>query len=116
MNTKLINDSKTIDEANRILYKELFAPLQISENDIESLKSDGKEQYIICENKGHMVGVIVVVEKDSEAEILHAVVAPEYRGTGIGKMLWRKSIRSFEVKRIWRYLFIFKKFSFWILE
>jgi len=115
MNIKLINDSKTIEEANRILYKELFAPLQISETDIEKLKSDGKEQYVVCEIKGHIVGVIVIVEKDSEAELLHAVVASEYRSKGIGKILWRKALDHLKSKE-YKDIFLYSRntaFDFW---
>lgn len=115
MDTKLINDNKTIDAASQMLYDELFAPLQISKNDLESFKTDGKEQYIVCMDKDHIVGVLVIVEKDCEAEILHAVVAHEHRGQGIGKLLWRKALEYLKSKQ-YEDIFLYSRntaFEFW---
>lgn len=90
MHTRKIENPTELASAKRLLYRELFAPLGLSEDTQERLKIPGVEHYFICEVDNQTVGVMVLSVDQDRVELHHAAVSKAYRNLGIGKRLWNE--------------------------
>lgn len=95
---QLTNDSTLIQGARRLLYEELFVPLQLPDTTQEELKIAGEEFYFVATKDEEVVGVMVVVTEGDHIELHHAATRSALRGEGIGQELW-KMVHEFAVTR-----------------
>lgn len=109
-------DLANIQGARRLLYEELFAPLQLPDTMQEQLKIDGNEQYFVAlDEQQQVVGVTVLVLDGEHVELHHAATRSSLRGHGIGKQLW-KLVREYCIKHHFKRIELVSRntaISFW---
>jgi len=88
MNVGMTTDSARIDQAKRLLYEELFVPLQLPDTMQDQLRIEGEEHYFVATEDGEVIGVMVLVVNGQHAELHHAATRSAQRGRGVGKQLW----------------------------
>ena len=87
---------KTIikNEANKLLYHVLWAPLGMAARAREDFKTDGVEHIFVTTDKSSVVGTFVlIVHCDNTVELRHAAVAETFQKRGIGKRLWAEAVK-----------------------
>ena len=86
---------KTIikNEANKLLYHVLWAPLGMPVNAREDFKTDGTEHLFVATDEDIIAGAFVLaVHSDNTVELRHAAVAKTFQNRGIGKQLWAEAV------------------------
>jgi N-acetylglutamate synthase-like GNAT family acetyltransferase len=81
-------DEGEIDQAEGLLYRELFEPLGMEHSVRDELRAEGQERYFIAKVEHKLVGVMVLTVNGDTAELHHAAVNKAYRGKEIGISLW----------------------------
>ena len=115
MNVSLTTDPAIIAKAQRLLYEELFVPLQLPDTMQDQLRIEGEEHYFVAADGDEVVGVMVLVLNDGHAELHHAATRSAYRGQRIGNRLWTL-LKQYCVERQFRDIELVSRntaISFW---
>lgn len=86
---QLTKDLDLIQQGKRLLYEELFVPLNLPDTTQEDLKIEGEEYYFVATKDEEVVGVMVVITEGDHFELHHAATRSSLRGEGIGQELWK---------------------------
>ncbi|MDB5055275.1 MAG: hypothetical protein JWM44_3325 [Bacilli bacterium] len=91
---QITSDPEMIQAAERLLYSELFEPLQLDHSARQQLKIPGDDYYFVCtNNQNEVIGVMLLVRDHPYNEIRHAAVSQKYRNHGIGWSIWQEVYR-----------------------
>lgn len=93
-------ETRLVQQAETLLYEELFHPLGLPLDMQEQLKTEGVEHYFVAVDGDNVIGTMVLVIHGTDVELHHAAVSSSYRGRGIGSRLWEEVLAYCSIEHL----------------